>query len=276
MPDMDSVWSDMEYRRALAHLDTLQQQVLQHCITSKIELLTDTCDQINDLRASLPSAINSFAALTSPSNGWPCSPSYIYNTFTTNVLQAADGVKQVRDGWETDYAKHLLDKVQASIAQDGHVQTQNWSLFGKPSSFDIKIEQHEDGSDGDSGVEITQDSKQEIETAEEDIEGIISTFRQLDVEIEQPNSGIIKVSTKAMDRPDYLRFTIRRFTPENDIDWHFRAMIVFGAGEKVKQSINRCLESRPGRKNLQSTLVSLPVRIMLICLTRMSGNPCCL
>jgi len=226
----------------------------------KTDQLTNTCNQINDLRASLPSAINSFATLTSPNNGWPCSPSYIYNTFATNVLQAADGVKQVRYEWETDYTKRILDKVQASVTQDGHVKTQNWSLFGKPSTFNIKIEQYEDGSDGDSGVELKQETKQEIETPEEDIKGIISSFRQLDVEIERPNSGIIKVSTKAIDRPDYLRFTVKKFAPENDIDWHFRAMIVFGAGEKVKESINRCLELRPGRKDLQQTLVSLLAR----------------
>lgn len=242
----------------------------------KTEQLTNTCNQINDLRARLPSAINSFAALTSPNNGWPCSPSYIYNTFATNVLQAADGVKQVRDGWTTEYTNHILDKVQASVAQDGHVQTQNWSLFGKQSAFDIKIEQYEDGSDENNGVKIIQESSQETETAEEDVEGIIASFRQLDVEIERPKSGIIKVSAKAIDRPDYLRFTVLRVTPEKDTDWHFRAMIVFGASAKVKNSINRCLESRPGKKDLQSTLVSLLVESMATGLTCTSGNPRCI
>jgi len=172
-------------------------------------------------------------------------------------------VRQVREGWTTDYTTQIFRKVQASIAQDGYVQTQNWSLFGKQPSLDIKTERYEDSSDKDDR-ETEQELKQEIETPEEDIEGIVSSFRQLDVEVEQANPGIIKVVTKTIDRSDCLRFTVRRVASEDDSGWYFQARIVFGAGDKVKESINKCLDTRPGKRSLQSTLVSLLRCLMTI------------
>lgn len=167
-------------------------------------------------------------------------------------------MRQAQGAWATDYTKQILSKVEESVVQDGDVQVRNWALVDSHSPFDMKVEDTGDNRlGGDDDGQIKQEFEHEVETQEEDIEGIVSSFAQLDLEIEHQKSGLIKVSTKLQDRLDYLRFTVKKVVQGDKDEWYFRAMVVLGMAPQVRESITRCLESRPGKRDLQATLVSL-------------------
>lgn len=149
-----------------------------------------------------------------------------------------------------------MQRVQESVKQNGDVQTQNWSTSVKA----VNGFKTEDINGHDDVVTIKQEPDVEPETSDEDIAEVVGSFIQSFpkemLQVERQNSGLIKVAVRLENRDEWLRFTVRKTSFEDKDDWYFRAACILGSIPQVRESITRCLEARPRRRDLESTMVS--------------------
>ena len=182
----------------------------------------------------------------------------MYTSFATNAIKTSYEVRQLRDSWTDERTTQILDKVQESVNRDGAVQTFDWAVKGEEATHGVKAEILDDKHNG---VVVKQEPDLDVQTQEEDEGEVVDNFGNAYrgtkiIEVDRDLEGHINVAVRMrFGRSESLRFTVKRTASRDEDDWHYRAACIQGMTPKIRESVTRCLEKRPRRRDLNATVV---------------------
>ena len=221
----------------------------------KSQSLNGSANQINNLRAALPTTIAPLVSLTSPDYSRSATPSQVYTSFATNAIKTSYEVRQLRDAWTDERTTQILERVQDSASRNGNVQTFDWGIKGEQG---VKTE---DLDDKHNGTIVKQEPDLEVQTQEEDEGEVVDSFGDAFrgtkiIEVDRNSEGHINVAVRMrFGRSESLRFTVQRTASRDQDNWYYRAACMQGMTPKIRESITRCLEARPRTRDLNATVV---------------------
>jgi len=167
-------------------------------------------------------------------------------------------VRQLRDSWTDEQTTQILEKVQDSVSRNGSVQTFDWVVKGEEVTQGLKAENL---NDKHNGIVVKQEPDLDVQTPEEDEGEVVDNFGNAYrgtkiIEVDRNSEGHINVAVRMrFGRSESLRFTVKRTASRDEDNWHYMAACIQGMTPKIRESITRCLEGRPRRRDLNATVV---------------------